>query len=152
MLLYMYSIKRENREGWPLLNVETEVNGDSKRTNDRVLSLVGLLDSSCRYNRFLSCLGCPSHPSTKYYFPHRTLFHFSNLGRQACWVASLCVSEYHQQRQKPPKTGIFSVKLYMDGQNPSSRKNYTRIYINLQTEDGAQHRRILPQKSTAVQF
>ncbi len=24
----------------------------------------------------LSCLGCSSRPSTKYYFPHRTLFHF----------------------------------------------------------------------------
>ncbi len=24
---------RETREGWPLLTVETEVNGDSKRTN-----------------------------------------------------------------------------------------------------------------------
>jgi hypothetical protein len=26
---------RETREGWPLLTVETELNGDSKRTNER---------------------------------------------------------------------------------------------------------------------
>ncbi len=26
---------RETREGWPLLTVETEVNGDSKSTNER---------------------------------------------------------------------------------------------------------------------
>ncbi len=49
---------RETREGWPLLTVETEVNGDLKRTIDRGPSLVGLLDSTCRYNRIPSCLGC----------------------------------------------------------------------------------------------
>ncbi len=32
---------RETREGWPLLTVETEVNGGSKSTNERCLSLVG---------------------------------------------------------------------------------------------------------------
>ncbi len=26
---------RETRDGWPLLTVETEVNGDSKSTNER---------------------------------------------------------------------------------------------------------------------
>ncbi len=32
---------RETREGWPLLTVETEVNGDSKRTNEsRFVGLV----------------------------------------------------------------------------------------------------------------
>ncbi len=30
-------------EGWPLLPVETEVNGESKSTNERGPSLVGLL-------------------------------------------------------------------------------------------------------------
>jgi hypothetical protein len=40
----------ENREGWPLLAVETEVNGDSKSTNERGPSLAGgLLGLSCRY-------------------------------------------------------------------------------------------------------
>ncbi len=38
--------------------------------------LIGSLASSCRYNRFFSCLGCSCQPGTKYYFPHRTLFHF----------------------------------------------------------------------------
>jgi hypothetical protein len=37
------------REGWPLLTVETEVNGGSKSTNERVPSLVGSLCSWCRY-------------------------------------------------------------------------------------------------------
>ncbi len=32
---------RETREGWPLLTVETEVNGDSKSTDERGPSLVG---------------------------------------------------------------------------------------------------------------
>jgi hypothetical protein len=32
-------LARETREGWPLLNVETEVNKDSKSTNDNGPSL-----------------------------------------------------------------------------------------------------------------
>jgi hypothetical protein len=32
---------RETRKGWPMLTVETEVNGDSKSTNERGPSLVG---------------------------------------------------------------------------------------------------------------
>ncbi len=35
-----------------LLKLETDVNGDSKRENDRGPSLVGLLHSSSQYNRF----------------------------------------------------------------------------------------------------
>ncbi len=34
-------VPRETRERWPLLTVETEVNGDSKSTNERCPSLVG---------------------------------------------------------------------------------------------------------------
>jgi hypothetical protein len=51
---------RETREGWALLTVETEANGDSKSTNER--------GPSRRYKRFLSCLGCFSRPSTKPFF------------------------------------------------------------------------------------
>ncbi len=43
-------MNRESIEGWPLLTVESEVNGDSKRTNQKGHFLVGSLDSSCRYN------------------------------------------------------------------------------------------------------
>ncbi len=32
---------RETREGWPLLTVETEVNEDSKSTNEREGSFLG---------------------------------------------------------------------------------------------------------------
>ncbi len=71
----------ETIEGWPLLTVETEVNGDSKRTNVRGPSLVGSLGMLCRYKIFLFCLDCSSQPSTKYYFPHRTLFHFISAHR-----------------------------------------------------------------------
>ncbi len=40
---------RETREGWPLLTVETEMNGDSKSTmkGDLPWLVVGSLDSSC---------------------------------------------------------------------------------------------------------
>jgi hypothetical protein len=47
---------RETREGWPLLTFETEVNGDSKSTNERGTSLIGLFDMSCRYDIFLGAL------------------------------------------------------------------------------------------------
>ncbi len=41
-------IPKETREGWPLLTVETEVNGDSKRTNEKGPFFVGLLYLSYR--------------------------------------------------------------------------------------------------------
>jgi hypothetical protein len=66
----------ETREGWPLLTVETEVNGNSKRTNERGPSLVGLLGLSCRYRRFVFSLGCSSRPSTKYFFLTAHYFYF----------------------------------------------------------------------------
>jgi hypothetical protein len=59
---------RETREGWPLLTVETEANGDSYKWTGS--SMVGSLGSSSRYTRFLSCLGCFSGPSTQCFFPH----------------------------------------------------------------------------------
>ncbi len=88
---------RETREGWPLLTVETEANGDSWSIYERGPSLVGSLGSSCRYNSFLSCLGGSSQPIKKYYFPNRTLFHFIRPHRPATWQAvvlgrlSLCL-------------------------------------------------------------
>jgi hypothetical protein len=42
---------RETTEGWPLLTVETNVNGDLMGTQGAGLP--------CRYKRFLTCLGCP---------------------------------------------------------------------------------------------
>jgi hypothetical protein len=38
--------QRDYREGWPLLTVETEVNGDSESTNERGPSLVDPLGFS----------------------------------------------------------------------------------------------------------
>ncbi len=59
---------RETREGWPLLTVETEANGDSTSTYERGPFLVGSLGWLCQYKWFLSCLGFSSRPSTKYFF------------------------------------------------------------------------------------
>ncbi len=63
-------IESETREGWgwPLLTVETEVNGDSKSTNERGPSLVGSMGLSCRYNRFLFCIVCSSRPEQNIFF------------------------------------------------------------------------------------
>jgi hypothetical protein len=81
-------IGRETREGWPLLTVEIKVNGDSKRTNERGPFNFGWLGLSCRYKRFLLCLGCSSRPGSKYFSPHRTLVQFFCLHRPASWAGS----------------------------------------------------------------
>jgi hypothetical protein len=85
--LVTLSIKpRETREGWPLLTVETELNGDSccvccSGTRDfcsALAALVGPVQTISPYT-----ISMPSSPST------------SKLGRQPCWAAYLlvCVSE-----------------------------------------------------------
>ncbi len=78
--------QRDKRERWPLLTVEAAVNGDSKSTNERGPSLVGSLGLSCRYHRFLFCLGCSSQPSMKYFSLRWTLFHFLCPHRPASWI------------------------------------------------------------------
>ncbi len=50
------NIARETIEWWPLLNVETEVNGDSKSSKERGPFLVVLSGLSCRYRYFCSAL------------------------------------------------------------------------------------------------
>ncbi len=57
---YLAVIPTETRESWPLLAVETEVNGDSKSTDERGPSLVGSSGLSCQYKRFFFSLGCSS--------------------------------------------------------------------------------------------
>jgi hypothetical protein len=75
---YMYSV------------AETEANGDSRSKYGRYPSLVGPLGSSCRYKRFLSCLGCSSLPSVIFFFnficPHRP----------ASWAVSRAASPVFQ--------------------------------------------------------
>jgi hypothetical protein len=84
---------RETRERWPLLTVETEVNEDSKRANERCPFLVGSLDLSCRYKRFLFFLGCSSRPSTNILIFYTSSIplspSLSKPGRPPCRVACL---------------------------------------------------------------
>jgi hypothetical protein len=67
--IFTGGLSRATREGWPLLIVETEVDGiaDSRRTYERGPFLIGSLGLSCRYRIFLFWLGCSSRPSTKYF-------------------------------------------------------------------------------------
>ncbi len=46
ILWLIYVVPRETREGWPLLTVETEVNGDSKSANEK--DLPWLVHWACR--------------------------------------------------------------------------------------------------------
>jgi hypothetical protein len=51
------------------MTIETEANGDSKSTNKRSSSMVrSFVDLFMPHKRFLSCFGCSSRPSTKYFF------------------------------------------------------------------------------------
>jgi hypothetical protein len=61
--------------------------GSAGSAYERVPSMVGSLGSSCRYKKFLSCLGqnC-SRPTYKYFFPHRNLFHFISPHHPASWA------------------------------------------------------------------
>jgi hypothetical protein len=79
----------EAREMWPVLTVETQTMGTQKSTNERGLSFVGSLDSSCRYNWLWSCLGCSGQPSTQYFFLAYTISIYSMcLHRPAIWTGS----------------------------------------------------------------
>ncbi len=81
--------QRDYREGWPLLTVETEANGDSRSTYERGPSLVGLLGSWCQYKRFLSCLGCPIvGPVQNFFSSSHKLFQFICLHSPAGWAGS----------------------------------------------------------------
>ncbi len=57
-------------------------------TNERGPSLAGLLDSSCRYKRFLFSLDCSSQSSTKYLVHQCTLFQFLFNHCPASWKGS----------------------------------------------------------------
>ncbi len=111
---YWFFWLRETKEGWPLLTVETEVNGDSKSTNQRGSSLVVSLGLSCQYKRFLHCLGCSSQPNTNIFFlavqksvhfmcPHRPGKLGSGqavvLGRLACLLVHMCLWVYSRTSQ-----------------------------------------------------
>jgi hypothetical protein len=65
-----------------------KLNAESKSINERGPSLVVSLCLSCQYKRFLIRLGCSSPPSTKYFYPHRTLFPFLRPHRPASWAGS----------------------------------------------------------------
>ncbi len=68
--------QRDQRGVAPADCGETEANGDSRSTYERVLPwLVRCMGSSCRYKRFLSCPGCSSRPNTNYFFLYPTVFH-----------------------------------------------------------------------------
>ncbi len=93
--LLQMAVNRKTREWWPLLTNETEVNGDSKSTNERDPSLIGSLASSCRYRRLLTCLGCSVTPQYNIFFssPYTISIYVSpspnNLDMQSCRAAYL---------------------------------------------------------------
>ncbi len=102
---------RENREGWPLLIVEYETNGDSKSTNERDPSFVGSLDSFCRCKKIYVQPWCCSRPSTKYFFPHRIIFQLICPHRPASWAGSRAGSPVSQCASVIP---FIEVCLYED--------------------------------------
>jgi hypothetical protein len=95
----LYVVPRETREGWPLLTVETEVNGDSKSANEK--GLPWLVHWACREGTRDFCSAVAALVRQyKIIFPRRSLFQFlcphrpASWDRLPCWVACLlvCVS------------------------------------------------------------
>ncbi len=84
---------RETREGWTLLTVEIEVNGDSKSTNERGPSLAGSSESSCRYKRLFYPAIALVSPVQFFSSTYTISIYVSpwpcNLGRQSCRAACL---------------------------------------------------------------
>ncbi len=65
---------RETREGWHLLTVETEVNGDSRIQMKGVLPWLVCWACCAGTRDFCAALAALVRPSIKYFYPHRTLF------------------------------------------------------------------------------
>ncbi len=66
------TVTRETTEGWPLPTVETEVNGDSKSTNERGPFLVGSLGCRAGTRDFCHSVAAPVGP-VQNIFPYRTV-------------------------------------------------------------------------------
>ncbi len=87
--------------------------------HERGPSLVGLV--LCLYSRFLSFLRCSSRPSTKFTFPHQTLFHFicphrpaswaNRSWRVACLLISVCGCEQWNKSLTTLNSDLFTQKL-----------------------------------------
>jgi hypothetical protein len=89
---FVYVIIRKTRDGWPLLTVETEANWDSKSTNERGPSLVGLFVPV--QETFIHALAALVSPvqnifSSPYAISIYVLLHQINLGRQPCRAVCL---------------------------------------------------------------
>ncbi len=78
------------REGWPLLTVETEVNGDPKRTNERGPFLAGALGLPCCSIRdFCSALASLVGPLQNIFsLPYNISIPLSPSHRPASWAGS----------------------------------------------------------------
>ncbi len=88
---------RETGEGWPLLTVETEANGDSKSTNER-----GHLSWALSCPALAALVG----PSTKYVFHHRRPF------QSFVFIA--------QQAGQAVVPGRLSLNIFLWGRHPLS--------------------------------
>ncbi len=71
-----------------MLTVETEVNVDSKNANYGGPFLVGSLDLSCKFKRFLFSLGFSSRTNKIFSLTICTLFQFLYPHRPAIWAGS----------------------------------------------------------------
>ncbi len=125
------------QRGVALLIVETEVNRDSKRTNERGSVLVGSLGLSCLYKRFLFCLSCSSRPGTKYFFPHRTLVQFICLHRLAsCKHIRTFVASVLWEKKSRRFSYMYTAKLAPVG---SKYITPARVWIIISYEDKDQN-------------
>ncbi len=92
----------------------------------------------------LFCLGCSGQPSTKYFFPQRTLFKFMCPYRPASWAGSHagppvseCVSPWvNLPKVTPPRSRYLKyVLLYCEKGNPAIH-SLTEMFCNISRRIG----------------
>jgi hypothetical protein len=86
----MCETRETYREGWPLLTVETEANGDSKSTNEQGLPWLVRCAHRAGTRDFCPALAALVAPVQKVFFLTRTLFQFICPHRTAIWGKQSC--------------------------------------------------------------
>jgi hypothetical protein len=86
-----FTLFTPERLGWPLLTVETELNGDSKSTNER---MKGVLSWFLVGHVVPVQLGSSGRPSTKYFFDLAIHFLIRQYPGQAAVLDRLSLSMY----------------------------------------------------------
>ncbi len=123
-------LTRETREGWPLLTVETEVNGvGTQRVKiTKVLPWDGSLDLSCWYKRLLSQYKIYFFPSVHYFNICVPIAQQPEHCSRAGQPVSECVSLLRTTPQPTPFPAILSSEGILTSEDDETKAFIPRMY------------------------